>query len=292
MNDAAPSRRWQQAPALGIIFATLVFATLAGCSPSSPQKVAKAPPTASAVETPVAKGSEDRENGMELMQATHAKKKFFVGLFHQDAETLDADLLESLREVAADPKHKAEFQAVDLTLSGQAPVIRKLDLARMPMPVVMVIAPSGAITKTILADEDGDFDLDELDTAFIGPAHAKVLEAFQAGKLVIVDMRALASYAHDPMENVTGIEALFADAEASANLARVNIGAEQAKGSDFFEQFRFGPDFDVALAQGTLIALPCPTALVLAPPGTELGRLTGKVTKDLLLAITAKYAAP
>lgn len=258
--------------------AALVLALVA-CGARTDESVAPAPPARSNTPTESAPTGEVL-TGTQQLEAAKAKGLFFVGLFFDEADAVVKDAETSLKLAVEAGEGRAAYGRVDLSLSGQAAIIRDLDLARLPMPVALVVAPSGAVTKTFVIKDSTSVDPQEVLAGFVTPAHAEVLAAFQEGKLVVVDLRPALPAASRPMDPLVGIDALFNDKEASANLVRVTMDAEDPREKAFLAQFK-----------GEAMSLP-PTLLVLAPPGKEVGRLSGAVTKDGILAIVSKYAAP
>jgi len=251
--------------------------TLAGCGADETVPIAAAPPSPG-VETPAPDGGSGPEGtGAAQLAAAQSRDLFFVGLFFRKFDSSVRRAERSLIDAVAATQGRAEYARVDLALAGQDAIIKRLDLERIPLPAVLIVAPGGSVTRTFLISDSAAIDKQVVLSALVTRAHADVLAAFQAGKLAVVDMRPPLT----PMERtIDPIELLFLDATASANLVRVTIDPTDPAELTFLAQFK-----DESLDSK-------PTLLVLAAPGKEIGRLTGEVTRDGVLEIVKRGAAP
>ena len=70
---------------------------------------------------------------------------------------------------------------VQITDPNEKPVVDKFGVSRAPMPLVLALAPNGAITKGFPIK----FDEKQLREGFVSPCTAKCLKALQDRKLVL-----------------------------------------------------------------------------------------------------------
>ena len=77
---------------------------------------------------------------------------------------------------------KAEAVEIQVADPAEGPIVARYDVSRAPMPLVLAIAPNGAITKGLPTQ----FDEDQLRQAFVSPCTAECMKALQAHKLVLL----------------------------------------------------------------------------------------------------------
>ena len=237
-----------------------------GCGAEDSVSIATAPPSQAARGSDAAAGL-----GLAALESAQSRKLFLVGLFYREFDASVKGAEASLLAAVAASDGRAQYVSLDVSVFAQDPIIERLDLGRIPLPAVLIVAPGGGVTKTLLVEGTGAIATKTVLDAFVTPAHANVLAAFQEGKVAIVVLQP---------DAVSAVDALFADKEASANLARVTIDPADRTEAVFLAQFK-----DEA-------ALLPPSLLVLAPPGKELGRLSVSITKEAILGIVKSGAAP
>ena len=77
---------------------------------------------------------------------------------------------------------KAEGVEANVTDPSEAPLVRKFNLSRAPMPLVLALAPNGAVTGGFPAE----FDEEKLLGALVSPGMAPCLKGLQQRKLVLL----------------------------------------------------------------------------------------------------------
>ena len=168
---------------LSLVAVGLFSLTLTGCGSGVAQtsgdqaSKSKEQPKTSSADTAEVSGK-----GMEAMkQASKAGKYLFVFFSKADDEQTQAmrKVFEKAMEKASD---RAQSVTVSITDSSETAIVDKFDLARAPMPLVLAMAPNGAITGGFPTK----FDERQLLDAFATPGTEKVMKPLQDGKLVFV----------------------------------------------------------------------------------------------------------
>ena len=115
-----------------------------------------------------------------IKQAADASKYLFMFFSKTDDDQTLAmrKVFDKAMERVAD---RAEWIAVNTTDSSEKDIVAKFDLSRAPMPLVLAMAPNGAITGGFPTK----FEEQQLVDAFATPATEKVMKNLQDGKLVL-----------------------------------------------------------------------------------------------------------
>ena len=121
----------------------------------------------------------------------------------------------------------ADFVSIRITNPAEKKIVDKYDVSRAPMPMVLAIAPCGAITKAFTKT----FDEKELRTAFVSPATQRCLKALQNRKMVFVCIADQAK-PQDQMTTPKGVEDFKADKEYGALTEIVLVNVRRPRRSD------------------------------------------------------------
>jgi len=115
-----------------------------------------------------------------IKQAADAGKYVFVFFSKTDDDQTLAmrKVFDKAMTKAAD---RARSIAVNITDASEKPIVDKFDLSRAPMPLVLAMAPNGAITGGFPTK----FEEQQLLDAFATPGTEKVMKSLQDGKLVL-----------------------------------------------------------------------------------------------------------
>ena len=116
-----------------------------------------------------------------IKQAAEAGKYIFMFFSKTDDDQTLAmrKVFDKAMERVAD---RAQWIAVDMTDSSEKAIVAKFELSRAPMPLVLAMAPNGAITGGFPTK----FEEQQLVNAFATPVTEKVMKNLQDGKLVLV----------------------------------------------------------------------------------------------------------
>jgi hypothetical protein len=204
-------------------------------------------------------------------RASKANKYIFLFFYRADDEPTQAarKIFDAAMEKLAD---RAASAAVNITDVRERALVAKYGLNRSPMPLVLAMAPNGAVTRGF----PRQFTEAQLETAFVSPGMQKCLRALQDRKMVFVCVQN-ESTQHNT-EAMQGVHEFAADPQYAKTSAIVTVDPADAAEESFLKQLKADPKTSEAVT------------VFLAPPGTLVGTYTGETKKDVLVA-AAKTAA-
>ncbi len=261
---------FETAAPLVVVIAFIMTAT-AGCN-----QVAQSESTASGAQAqpqsaqPVADHIAGTGRGMTaLREASDSGKYLFAFFFKtEDEQTLAMrKVYDGAMEKVAD---RARRVAVNITDASEKDVVAKFDLERAPMPLVLSIAPNGAITGGFPTK----FGVQQLVDAFATPATEEVMKSLQDGKLVFVCIQNAKTKCNaDAMQ---GVRDFKADSRFAAATEIVTIDPGDAKEIGFLTDLKVSPDTSEA------------ATVFVVPPGKAIAKFEGATSKDALVELISK----
>ena len=160
----------------------------------------------------------------------------------------------------------ADVVAVQATDPAEKPLVDRFGTSRAPMPLVLAVAPCGAVTKAF----SSVFDESQLKSAFVSPGTQRCLKALQDRKLVLLCVvdQAGPNGSGAPM----AAQEFKADQRFGAASEIVLVSASDAGETGFLKELRVDT------------GVPKPFTVLLAPPGSVVGQFDSRATKDQMLA--------
>lgn len=271
--------------ALGILVASAVGLAIAAQPgvPPSTEEYGVAPGSLSKPATGAASTGETRTkvapapaaNAMAAIdRAARAKKYLFVFFWKDELEPTLA--LRTVFEAAmAKVSDRADSLAVRVTDPAEKEVVARFMLDRAPMPLVLALAPNGAITGGF----PNGFEEKDLLDAFVTPGTERCMKCLQENKLVLLCVQ------NDRTRSNAAALQAARDFEADVRFRQatevvVLDPADRAE-AKFLSDLKIDPSTPEAV-----------TAF-LAPPGTAIALFEGPVTKDALVnALQAAESSP
>ena len=120
--------------------------------------------------------------GQAALDAAAQKQQYLFVLFHKKYDDATQAMKRTLQTALAKQGSRAGSVVVWTDDPTEKPLIDRWGLSRTPMPIVLAVAPNGAVT--------GGFPLklteQDVTGAFVSPATAGCLKATQARKLVLL----------------------------------------------------------------------------------------------------------
>jgi predicted small lipoprotein YifL len=239
--------------------------TALGVTLSEPDS--SAPPASAAVSEPEPEPKlEPRAGGMAALRRASAAGKHLLILFYRT----DDDSTRAMREVFASAVSKFSKRAssviVSVTDPAERELVAKYQVDRAPMPLALVVAPSGAVTGGFA----GEVTKEQLSGAFVGPGTATCLKALQDNKLVLLCVQNASTRSNDAA--LKGAREFKADARYEKITEIVSVDPSDTTEAKFLGQLRIDPKTVAAV-----------TAF-LAPPGSVIATYTGATDKNTLVA--------
>ena len=196
-----------------------------------------------------------------------AKANKYVFLFcweTNDQKTNDAKAV--FEPAAAKLADSADVVSIQITDPAEQKIVDQYDLTRSPMPLMLSIAPNGAITKGF----SKTFDEKELRTAFVSRCSQLCMRALQDRKLVLICAVNPAD-PKEPMKAPKCAEDFKADAKYGPTTEIILINTKDQSEASLLK------DLKVDQSQKPIVAF-------LAPPGVWVGNFDGDAAKDDLVA--------
>ncbi|MFH1918458.1 MAG: hypothetical protein ABIP48_01030 [Planctomycetota bacterium] len=159
----------------------------------------------------------------------------------------------------------ADSVGIQITDTREKPVVEKFDVSRAPMPLVVALAPNGAVTKGLPIK----FDEDQLREGFVSPCTAKCLKALQDRKIVLLCVQ----NERTQFSQVawSGVQEFKADARFAQATEVVTLNPDDQAEAAFLHDLQVDP------------RTPQAVTVLLAPPGQPIGRFVGAVSKDRIV---------
>jgi hypothetical protein len=247
--------------AISIITVALAFASVAAGTPT---------PSASPA-TPIAPAA--GKGIAALRQAAEANQYLFVFFYEKDD-----DATRTARKTFDEAVQKiipaTQSVAVDRSAPAEAELVAKFGVDRAPMPLVLAIAPVGAVTGGIKAAELTEARLRD---AVASAGMQKCLKALQDKRLVLVCLQNGRTEANDAA--MKGVNEFKADAQFAGMTEIVKVDPSDTKEIKLLAQLKADPQSKTAM-----------TAF-LAPPGVVVAKVDGPTTKDALVAALKQASA-
>jgi hypothetical protein len=196
-----------------------------------------------------------------LQQAARDGKYLFVFFWKQNDQQT-----QSMQGVFQDATRKmtsvADSTAVQITDPENAPIVKQFAVSRAPMPLVVAIAPNGAVTKGLPVS----FNEKQLQDAIVSRGTATCLKALQDRKLVLLCVKNdIGSSAFE------GVHQFAQDSRFAAASEIVSVSAADPSEEAFLRSLKIDPAGHKSLA------------VVLTPPGQPVATFAENATKDQIV---------
>lgn len=249
-----------------------VGASTAGASTAPTASPGNAAETASAESVVPAAQAPDSGSGLAaIRQAAEANKHLFMLVYADDDEPTRM-ARKTIESAMAKMRDSAQWVAVNRGAQAEKGLVDKYRLASAPMPLVLVVAPNGAVTSGLVGPQVTD---EALQNALASPSMQKCLKALQEGKLVFLCAQNKATKSNEAA--MKGVNDFKADARFAQFTEIVQVDPTDAAEGKFLGQLQIEPKTEEAV-----------TAF-LAPPGAVIAKYKGATDKNTL--VTAAMAA-
>ena len=224
--------------------------------------------------TPAATGPSSAKTGAAAMrQAAEAKEYLFAFIYVQNDDATRAARKTSDAGVAKiTPAPKSV--AVDRSDPTEKEMVEQFKLEAAPMPLVLAIAPNGAVTAGL---KGADLTEARLADAVVGPGMQQCLKGLQDRKLTFVCLQNASTKANDAA--MKGVNEFKADPQFADGVEIVKVDPSDPKEAKFLAQLKADPKAKTA------------STTLLAPPGMIVAQLEGATSKSALEASLKKAMA-
>jgi hypothetical protein len=212
--------------------------------------------------TPSAGAPAGRSGAEAMRQAAGAKQYLFAFIYEQNDEgtkaahkTFDAGVAKITPAVRS--------VAVDRSDPGEKEIVEQFKLAGAPVPLVLAIAPNGAVTGGI---KGADLTEARIQEAVVSPGMQQCLKALQERKLLFVCLQNASTKGNEAaMKGVTDFKADPQFAEATEV---VKVDPADPKEAKLVAQLKADPKAKTA------------STAFLAPPGMVVAKVDGNSSKE------------
>lgn len=206
------------------------------------------------------------DSGLAALTQAQESKKFLLAYFFDSADTAHKDKsfkssIENASSTMGDTLHSVLIDVNDKTAQG---LISKYQIKFAPKPIALIFSPAG----TIIGSYQKSFTTEELASSLPGPGMQKCLQFLQEGKLVILSIQNDKST--DAQSALKAATEFSNDAQFKQYVSSVVIDPSSKLEINSLKQLQIGP--------GTTKAV----TLLIAPPGSLVGKWEGALTKDLI----------
>lgn len=199
----------------------------------------------------------------QRLSASAADQKFTLILFWKQNDAAAQTMGEDLKAAAASFQNQAAVVAVNLADPTEQVMVKQFGVSRAPMPLVLVVAPNGAITGRFQSKVNAE----TLGKALVTPTMCVCMKSLQEGRIVVVCAQPNASAAI-PL----GVRNFSSDPSFQSRAVVVKFVLSDPAEARFVQDLKL----DARETDGAVA--------MLAPPGVMVGRFSPSVTKDELTA--------
>lgn len=201
---------------------------------------------------------------VETSRAAASKQnKYTFIMFWKNQDDATKAMWNNLQQNLSDKKDKTTVVAVNTNDPAEANLVKEYGVSRAPMPLTLALAPNGAITGSFVKQINADY----IDQSFVSPAKSRCMLTLQSRKMVLLCVNPAAN-AQMPkgVQNFKSIPCYKDVVEV------VTLSAGESAEASFLKELEVPQQNNYT------------TVVFMAPPGVMVGKYTGSVTQDQLIA--------
>jgi hypothetical protein len=211
--------------------------------------------------------SQVTSKGLEALQRAAAADKYLFVFFWQEKSQQTNAMWGVFHNAMSKLADRADSVAINLSDRAEQPMVAKFGIDRSSLPLVLALAPNGAITKGFPVR----FHEDQLSQAFVSPCTAECMKALQDRKLVVLCVE----HPSPQVRQVSlqkGVQQFAGEEPYSRNSKVVVLNANDPAEATFLKSLQLDP------------RTTAPVTVLMAPPGSVVGTFVGNVTKAEMVA--------
>jgi len=187
-----------------------------------------------------------------------AETKFRFILFSKENNANTQRVATELASSLGRWPQRAEWTAISITDPAHREIVERYQVGRAPMPLVLCVAPNGAVTGAMT----GQVTDKQVDSALVTPTMTRCMKSLQAGKTVVVHVKS-----DDAIPLPAGAEMFLADPAFKERATTESYVINDPAEARFLKDMQIDP----ATFDGS-------TVVVLAPPGVLVGKFAASAT--------------
>ncbi len=259
--------------AVAVVVAIGCIGAIIGCNSSTSAEAEVQQPAEQVTDETQSPEPQKTGGGMAAMEKAAEAKKYLFALFRKKEDSQTSAMRAVLEEVLEEVADKADSVEVNVTASSERAIVDKFDLDRAPMPLILAIAPNGAITGGFPTEVEKQKLLD----AFASPGTEKCMKQLQDNKLVFLCVQNEDTKSND--EALKGVREFKADARFAQATEIVMLDPTDTAEAGFLKDLQIDPKTETAVT------------VFLAPPGVPVAMHEGATNKDELVATLQKASS-
>ena len=216
--------------------------------------------------TPTANMADASGPGMTAIADAAAANKYLFVFFWKEENEQTAAMKGVFEEAMKKTTSKARSAIVCIANPAEKGIVAKFDVGRAPMPLVLALAPNGAVTGGFPTK----FGEQELLAAFGTPCSEKCMKALQENKLVLLCVQNGSTKSKD--DAMRGVRNFKGDSRFAQATEVVMLDPADAAERSLLADLKVDPQESEAV-----------TAF-LVPPGSVIAEFKGATDKDVLVA--------
>ncbi len=171
-----------------------------------------------------------RSAGLAALQRASAANKFLFLFFWKDKDPRTTSLWGVYQSTMTRLADRSDAVAIRVDDATEKAIVDRFGAAGAPLPLVLAVAPNGAVTRGF----PGTFDEAQLASALVSSGTARCLKALQDRKLVLLSVQHL-SAASNPITVPVGLVAFQKDPSYAQVTEIVVINAGDAAETSFLK---------------------------------------------------------
>lgn len=208
--------------------------------------------------------------GMAVLRNAAEEDKYTFAFFYEDEDEGTREMREVFETAMEKVTDRAEHVVLNAADPSERDIVKKYGVDRSPMPLVLAVAPNGALTRGL----PRAFTEEQIMSCFVSPCMETCLKGVQDTRLVAVCVQnASTRFNAEAME---GVRAFMADPRFAKMTDLVTLDPSNPDEATTCKKFGIDPNTDQAIT------------LLLAPPGRIVGRFKGAANKDDMVAVLTR----
>jgi hypothetical protein len=208
--------------------------------------------------------------GLAAVAQAAQEKKYLFAFFWRDESSDTANMKKVFAEAMQKINDRANAIEVCVANASENGIVEKFDLNRAPMPLVLAIAPNGAI----MGGFPQKFDEEKLLNAFGSPCTEQCMKTMQEGNLVLLCVQNKSTNSNE--EAMKGVKEFAEDQRYASATRVVMLDPSDPAEKPFLTDLKIDPQTTEAI-----------TAFM-APPGSVIAEFKGATDKEGLIAALQK----
>lgn len=248
--------------------------TCTGCGSSAQSSDVQGPvvsaPTPVVAEAADEEASAVADTGVDALDRAAEANKYLFAFFWKTEDESTRAKRKVFDAAVTQIAERADSVAVNVTAKAETQIVEKFGLDRAPMPLVLAIAPNGAITGGF----PDSFSEEELLGAFASPCLEKVVKALQDRKLTFLCVQNAKTAGND--DSLQGVRDFCADERYRSATEIVILDPAAKAEAKLLSDLKISADTANAVT------------VFLAPPGSPIAMFEGATTKEALVETLQK----